>query len=182
MRPPADRRPDAEIVADIMKIVDCPPFEGVVRGLINNLRAELPLFTGRRTRNVEWTIETRKLAVKLRHKLEAPESQLLSERFWQLASSEGGSGEFNPQARTWIGQDPRPMIIKQALDWTIGQANRMIELEIGEHGHAGTLSRHCAIAASEMLQTAANYNGTELKLTYTSTGAFCRLTAFFSKR
>jgi hypothetical protein len=200
MRPPADRRDDAEIIADIVELADpsdddeclldvplslASPrtirdvLRDYARRLIDDLRATPSTFTGNRKENTEYATEVHKLAVNLARKLTRPESQFLTERFWALGNTHGDTIEFNPQTRDWVAQDARLEFIARELDWLCSQCGRVIELEIGEHGSVQYQQRHAAIAAHMMLREAANLTNTELQLTDSPTGKLCRLASLF---
>src|SRR5262245_55979616 len=94
MRALTDKRSDDEIVADIIKHVECPPkvapfIQRIARKLISDFRTAPESFSGNEKENLEFAEKVHNDITKLEQTLKnAPNPLLLSvlfeERFWRL--------------------------------------------------------------------------------------------------
>jgi hypothetical protein len=176
MRAPSNRRGDKEIIADIIKLVEYPSFEKFIRRLINDLRDPIPPFSGNRKENAEFARELRKEIKKLKRMLKAPPSVFLSDRFWSLHPHYDIAFEVNPRTRAYISQEPeRLRRFRGELNWIRSRCDEIIKLKLGQHGGVRDQQARAAGAAHIIFEEIANTTGTELRLTCSPTGKFCRL-------
>jgi hypothetical protein len=200
MRAPADKRSDEEIADDILRVVDVrgivigekpknrriAPIRPIVLRLINDLRAELPPFTGHRKDNEEYVKELREQIDRFRKILtRAPQplsaALFAPEMFFRFAELQGSILGINPQTRTYLSQTPtRLALLLAQLDWLRAQCDQILRIELGTHKSLDQRKLDAAIASRELLEFAANVTGRKLTLSWAHrTSKYCELASLF---
>jgi len=185
MRAPINKRSNDEIVADIIKLVKCPPtaaplVQRIIRRLINDLRTAPEPFSGSQKKNVEFAEKLYNEITKLEHTLKsAPNSFILSvlfeERFWQLWwNAQESIIAINANTKRYIAEErARQNRFAEDLARLRAQCNRVISREPGEHG--STKHQHAHAAKASFVLLAAIHTSEKLRLTCSPTSKFVRL-------
>jgi hypothetical protein len=132
MRAPVKRDAD-EIVADIMKILETPAIEVLVRKLIDDLRADCPPLIGNRNVNDEYLKDLSKQITKFKKLLRSAPALLRTalfspEFFGPLYERQGTALGINPKLRNHLAQrkPKRLTLLVELLDRLQAQADEYV--------------------------------------------------------
>jgi hypothetical protein len=192
MRAPANKRSEREIVAEIIKCVGCAPevapsVQRIVQRLISDLRTAPERFSGIQKENVAFARKLRGQIVEIERTLKSPSnnpfvlSVVFEERFSQLWWNEQNTPiAINANSKRYIAQERLHQNYFFALLGRLReQCDKIISGKPGEHGGIEHQQRGAAWASFAVLESAANYTGTKLKLGCAPTSKFVRLAGLF---
>jgi hypothetical protein len=201
-RAPVHKRSKDDIVADIIEIVKIRTAKSVknarvkllvlkttqplVERLIDDLRKDLPPFTGNRPINEEYARDLRKQIDKLKKTLKrAPQpvsaALFAPEMFFKLAVWQGTMLGINPQTRSYLSQTPKRLaLLLEQLNWLRAQCDQIIRIKLGTYKSQDHRKLHAAIASRELLESVDEYTGGKLSpLTVSLTSDYCRIASLF---
>lgn len=191
MRAPSNTRNMDEIIAEIIKRVECPPkvaplVQRIVRRLITDLRTAPEPFSGNQKENVEFAEKLRNEITKLEHTLKsAPNPFVLSilfeERFWQLWWNQLNTPiAINANTKRYIAQERTHQNHFAAILARLRvRCDEIINLKPGEHGGIKYQRRHAAWASFIVLEDVARHTVTKLQLTCSPTSKFVETACLF---
>jgi len=192
MRPPADKRSDDKIIAEIIKRVECPPkvtpfIERMARRCISDLRTAPESFSGNRKENIDFAKRFRSQIVEIERTLKSASnnpfvlSVLFEERFWQLWWNEQNTPiAINANTKQHIA---RERLHRNHFNALLGrlreQCNKVIHRKPGEHGGTEHQQRGAAWASFIILQFIAEHAGEKLGLSVSPTSTFVEVGRLF---
>src|SRR5262245_77025 len=192
MGAPANKRSTDEIVAEIIKRVECPPkvaplVQRIVWRLMTDLRTAPEPFSDNQKENVEFAEKFHNEITKLKDMLKsAPKnpfvlSVIFEERFWQVWWDEQTTPiAINANTKRYITQErTRQNRFTEKLDRLRARCKEIINQKPGQHGGIKHQHRHAALASFVILESVAGHTRTKLQLTCSPTSKFVDVARLF---